>query len=175
MVSPLKGHFHTPSLAFQRHSSKLCHNWLHHWRGTSYLRASAQCEVCVWGGGGGGCYICLSSLAPNVFGHCGQKRPTTTGRTMTATVVENSQLQRVTCVLCSGLLNVSSVAGNTIIKNVHIINNCWEQLTRQQDNISSYESPAGTSLFTQLLGWSPNSGCGKFKCCFTSTDIRTIY
>ena len=33
---------HTPSLAFRHPSSKLFHNWLHHWRGTPYLDASVN-------------------------------------------------------------------------------------------------------------------------------------
>ena len=37
--------FFTPSLRFQHPSSKLCHNWLHHCRGASYLGAFV-CQNC---------------------------------------------------------------------------------------------------------------------------------
>ena len=33
---------HTPSLLFQNPSSRVCHNWLHHLRGTSCLPASVR-------------------------------------------------------------------------------------------------------------------------------------
>ena len=33
--------FHNPSITFWHPSSKLCHNWLHHWRGNFYLHTAA--------------------------------------------------------------------------------------------------------------------------------------